>query len=81
MNNWFPLYDQWFVMGWNTLHNKLWLQFDMTTPMGVSGYVFDFAFFTSEYPTYINTIYNDMFIAWQSLESYTGNLTSSAKRR
>ncbi|WP_181198140.1 choice-of-anchor L domain-containing protein [Enhygromyxa salina] len=69
------LYEQWFVDGWNQLHNKMWLKFKVTPPAEVYGYMFDFAFFTSEYPDFVNTTYNDMFVAWSNSEAYTGNLT------
>ncbi|HVI01549.1 MAG TPA: choice-of-anchor L domain-containing protein [Enhygromyxa sp.] len=69
------LHHQWYELGWNSLNDKLALQFTMTTPAGVHGYIFDFAFFSSEYPTFIDTMYNDMFVAWSDSETYTGNLT------
>jgi hypothetical protein len=69
------LHEQWFDLGWDNLFNKQWLQFRVTAPPGVHGYMFDFAFFSSEYPAFIGTPYNDMFVAWSSSEAYTGNLT------
>ena len=69
------LHEQWFVQQWNVLNDKLWLQFSVTAPEGVHGYMFDFAFFSSEFPDFVNTQFNDMFVAWSSSETYTGNLT------
>lgn len=69
------LHHQWYELGWNSLNDKLSLQFTMITPPGVHGYIFDFAFFSSEYPVFIDTEYNDMFVAWSESEAYTGNLT------
>jgi hypothetical protein len=69
------LHEQWFGLGLTELFNKQWLQFEATVPPGVHGYVFDFAFFTSEYPSFVDTMYNDMFVAWSSSDAYTGNLT------
>jgi hypothetical protein len=69
------LYNHWFVNGWNNPNDALWMSFDVTVPPGTFGYVFDFAYFSSEYPNYYNTQYNDLFIAWQVSEVYTGNVT------
>lgn len=69
------LYNHWVVKGWNNPQDKLWMQFELTVPKGTEGYVFDFAFFSSEYPSWYNTQYNDLFIAWSTSETYTGNIT------
>lgn len=69
------LHHQWYELAWNSLSDKLSLQFTMITPPGVHGYIFDFAFFSSEYPLFIDTMYNDMFVAWSESEAFTGNLT------
>jgi len=69
------LYVHWIVNGWNNPNDKLWMQMDLTVPVGTEGYVFDFAYFSSEFPTYYNTQFNDLFIAWSTSESYTGNIT------
>jgi hypothetical protein len=68
------LHGQW-AAGQTSLFDMLWLRFHMPVPTGVHGYMFDFAFFSSEYPGFINTDYNDTFVAWSISESYTGNLT------
>ncbi|MCA9700507.1 MAG: choice-of-anchor L domain-containing protein, partial [Myxococcales bacterium] len=69
------LYNHWYVNNWNNPNDKLWMQFDLTVPLGTEGYVFDFAYFSSEFPSWYNTQYNDLFIAWSTSETYTGNLT------
>jgi len=69
------LYQQWVVNGWNNFNDKLWMQMDLTVPVGTEGYVFDFAYFSSEFPSYYNTQFNDLFIAWSTSETYTGNIT------
>ena len=69
------LYNHWYVNNWNNPNDKLWMQMDLTVPSGTEGYVFDFAYFSSEFPTYYNTQYNDLFIAWSTSETYTGNIT------
>ncbi len=69
------LYQHWIGNGWNNPDDKLWMQMDLTVPPGTEGYVFDFAYFSSEYPTYYNTQFNDLFIAWSTSETYTGNVS------
>jgi hypothetical protein len=69
------LHDHWYENNWDKPHDKLWMQMELTVPAGVEGYIFDFAYFSSEYPAWVNTPYNDMFIAWSTSESYTGNIT------
>ncbi|KIG18982.1 Endo-1,4-beta-xylanase A precursor [Enhygromyxa salina] len=69
------LHQHWNVNGWNNPNDKLWMQMDLTVPAETEGYIFDFAYFSSEFPTYYNTQYNDLFIAWSTSESYTGNIT------
>ncbi|PRP96006.1 choice-of-anchor L domain-containing protein [Enhygromyxa salina] len=69
------LHQHWNVNMWNNPNDKLWMQMDLTVPAETEGYIFDFAYFSSEFPTYYNTQYNDLFIAWSTSESYTGNIT------
>lgn len=69
------LYDHWVGNGWDDPNDKLWMQFELTVPPGTEGYIFDFAYFSSEWPEYIGQQYNDLFIAWSTSESYTGNIT------
>ena len=44
-------------------------------PPGTYGYIFDFAYFSAEWPVFVDSIFNDMFIAWSTSETYTGNIT------
>ena len=69
------LYDHWFTNGWNAPNDKLWMTFDVVVPAGTYGYVFDFAYFSAEWPSFIDTQYNDLFVSWQVSEAYTGNVT------
>ncbi|NVB36297.1 hypothetical protein G6O69_00535 [Pseudenhygromyxa sp. WMMC2535] len=69
------LWDQWNNQGWDNPNDKLWMQFDLSVPGGTEGYVFDFAYFSSEYPDWVGTSFNDLFIAWSTSETFTGNLT------
>ena len=48
---------------------------ELTVPDGVHGYLFDFAFFSSEWPVYVDSQYNDQFIVWSTSDTYVGNLT------
>ncbi len=80
------LQAQW-QLGGNNPNDKLWFTFKTTVPEGTFGYTFDFVFCSSEWPTYVNTGYNDLLIAWQTDPSaddpnadppvapYTGNVT------
>ena len=36
---------------------------------------YDFAFFSTEYPFYYNSEYNDMYVGWLESESWTGNIS------
>jgi hypothetical protein len=69
------LYNHWVIESWDTPNDKLWMQMQLTVPVETEGYIFDFAYFSSEWPVYINTQYNDLFIAWSTSETYTGNIT------
>jgi hypothetical protein len=52
---------------------ELRLEFDV--PDGVEGFSFDFAFFTTEYPDFYGTGFNDMFLVWLESSSWTGNVS------
>ncbi len=69
------LYEWWVVQGYDDPNDKLWMQADLTVPPGTEGFVFDFAYFSSEWPDWVDTGFNDQFIAWSTSEAYTGNLT------
>jgi len=77
---------------WNIVPNpnpddKLFFKLKTKVPPGTRGYKFDFVFCSSEYPEYVGTKYNDLFIAWQvdpsadnpnadpPVDPYTGNVT------
>ena len=69
------LYNHWINNGWNDPNDKLWMQMNLTVPLDTQGYIFDFAYFSSEYPDWYDTEFNDLFIAWSTSETYTGNIT------
>jgi cysteine-rich repeat protein len=62
-------------LGTKTANDVLYFQYTLATPKGTYGYVVDFAYFSSEYPSWVNTSFNDMAILWQVAEEYTGNVT------
>src|SRR5690606_558269 len=65
----------------------MWFSFKTKVPPGTFGYTFDFVFCSSEWPTWVNTQYNDLLIAYQvdptpddpmadpPVDAYTGNVT------
>jgi hypothetical protein len=73
--------DQW-NLGEGNPEDKMWFRFELTAPAiakgdiaDANGYSFDFAMFSAEFPEYVGQSVNDMFIAWQASEEYTGNVT------
>jgi hypothetical protein len=68
------LQGQW-EQGDEEANDLLWFRFDLTVPLGTYGFEFDFAWFSAEYPDWVGTKYNDVFIVWSTSETYTGNIT------
>ncbi len=75
------IFDQW-ELGNGDPEDKMWFNFELTAPSlaagdqaDANGYSFDFAMFSAEFPEYVGQNVNDMFIAWQASEEYTGNVT------
>lgn len=56
-------------------NDKIWFSFKTKVPKGTKGYVFNFVYCSAEYPMYIDYKYNDLVVAWQISEAYTGNVT------
>jgi hypothetical protein len=67
------LQGQWNI-GNGQANDLLWFEFDVQVPQGVEGYAFDFAWFSSEFPEYVNTEFNDVVVWWADGMSYTGNV-------
>ena len=67
------LQAQW-AAGNSMARDLLWFQFEVQVPGGTHGFTFDFAYFSVEFPTFIGTSFNDMFVVWSNSETYTGNL-------
>jgi cysteine-rich repeat protein len=80
------LQAQW-TKGNSNPNDRLWFTFKTKVPAGTFGYTFDFVFCSAEWPTYVNTGFNDLLIAYQvdpsaddpnanpPVDPYTGNVT------
>ncbi len=44
-------------------------------PMTNNSLNYDFAFFSTEFPYYFNSAFNDMYVGWLESESWTGNIS------
>ena len=62
-------------LGESTANDLIWFKFDIEVPEEAEGYKFDFAFFSTEFPEWVDTQYNDIFVVWSTSETYTGNVT------
>ncbi len=81
------LFHQWNEVATGNPNDKLFFRFNTTVPAGTFGYTFDFVFCSAEWPVWVGSQYNDMFIVWQSdptpddpnadppVDAYTGNVT------
>jgi hypothetical protein len=67
------LQSQW-ALGQNAANDLLWFDMSVTVPPDTHGYEMDFNYFTAEYPTYVNDIYNDIFVVWSTSTAYVGNV-------
>jgi hypothetical protein len=75
------LKKQW-DLGSANVSDKTWFHFELTAPAiakgdvaDANGYTFDFAFFSAEFPEYVDSEFNDIFVVWQASEAFTGNVT------
>lgn len=50
------------------------IRLEGTVPDGVRSVSYDYAFFTAEYPAYVDGTFNDMHVGWLESESWTGNI-------
>ncbi|MDC0723691.1 DUF4215 domain-containing protein [Nannocystis bainbridge] len=81
------LQHQWTVIADGDPNDKLWFTFKTKVPAGTYGYTFDFVFCSGEWPTFVDSSFNDLLVAWQvdptpanpqanpPVEPYTGNVT------
>jgi hypothetical protein len=51
------------------------LRLQVTVPPDVVSFSYDFAFFSTEYPTYFGSGFNDMYVGWLESEAWTGNVS------
>ncbi|MCY1059574.1 choice-of-anchor L domain-containing protein [Nannocystis sp. SCPEA4] len=66
---------QWNIAPFNVANDVFYMSFDLETPLGTHGYLFDFAYFSEEWPNYVNDSFNDMLVVWSTSETFTGNVT------
>jgi hypothetical protein len=51
------------------------LRFTLTVPPDVLSFSYDFAFFSTEYPYYYGSMFNDMYVGWLESTDWTGNVS------
>jgi hypothetical protein len=51
------------------------MRFELDVPPDVISFSYDFAFFSTEYPFYFGSEFNDMYIGWLESELWTGNIS------
>jgi hypothetical protein len=51
------------------------MRFEVDVPGDVTSFSYDFAFFSTEYPYYYNSNFNDMYVGWLESEEWTGNIS------
>lgn len=75
------LQAQW-ELGGGDPNDRMWLSFELTAPAiadgdlaDANGYSFMFAMFSAEFPEWVDTPFNDIFVVWQDSIDYTGNIT------
>ena len=65
--------DQW-TQG-NGANDYAELRMEVQVPANTTGFSYDLAMFSTEYPNYYQTQFNDMYIAWLESETWTGNIS------
>jgi hypothetical protein len=51
------------------------MRFSAQVPADTSSFSYDLAFFSTEYPFYFQSSYNDMYVGWLQAENWTGNIS------
>ena len=67
------LNSQW-QLGGGEANDLLWFDFSVDVPPMTSGWEMDFVYFSNEFPEYVDSLYNDIFVVWEVSESYVGNI-------
>ncbi|MEM6990153.1 MAG: choice-of-anchor L domain-containing protein [Myxococcota bacterium] len=55
------------------------LRVELVVPNDATSLSYDFAFFSTEYPAYLGSTYNDLFVGWIESEAWTGNVSFDAQ--
>lgn len=66
------LQHQW-EQGEEAAYDLMWLTFDAPVPPGATGFSFDFSYFSAEFPEWVNSPYNDIFVIWAAGVEQAGN--------
>ena len=74
------VWDQWNTGGCDgdgncRAHDYAELRIQASVPAAANGLEIDFAFLSIEYPVFVDTSYNDMFLVWLESEDWTGNIS------
>jgi hypothetical protein len=67
------VYEQW-EQG-NGAYDYAEMRISGEVPGGATGFSYNLAFFSTEYPGFYHTSFNDMYIAWLESEKWTGNVS------
>jgi hypothetical protein len=59
----------------NGAYDYVEMRFTVDVPTETFGFSYDFAMFSTEYPDYYQTVFNDMYVAWLESEQWTGNIS------
>ena len=59
----------------NSANDYTEIRFSATVPDTVTSFSYDFAFFSTEYPFYYGSAFNDMYVGWLQSEIWTGNIS------
>ncbi len=73
------LAESW-ALGQGAPNDKIFLSFETTIPKAGAGYSLDFAFLSSEWPTFVGTQFSDLLVIWQVSEDYTGTISRIEKK-
>jgi len=66
---------QWDQQGFSGANDYAEMRLSVTVPANTFGFSYDFAMFSTEYPMFYQSTYNDMYIAWLESEQWTGNVS------
>jgi hypothetical protein len=61
-------------MAATTVFDTIGVTLQIQVPKNVGGFSFDFDFYSSEWPEYACSTYNDQFVAWLQSEAWLGNV-------